>query len=148
MKIRAKWVLMVFCVSWISFVLSGCGGSTNDPVSSDATSGTGYKINLGVSAQSVAPGGAAVISAMVFDPQGNPVPDGSLVLFSSSEGGTFEGVSDGKSETTGGVATAIFKAPESSANADKPQPSKTNRIFASFRGALGYVEIILVSSTF
>ena len=147
MKTFTRFSLMVGFLLSLAGLLSGCGGSSNDPVSSGAISGTGYKIRLGSSAEVISPGGTVVLTAMVFDPNDNPVPDGSLVLFSSAEVGTFEGATDGKVETTGGVATVVFRSSETT-NADKPQPSKANRLFASYAGAVVFVEIIMVSPTF
>ncbi len=138
-----------FILAISATVLTGCGSSSNDPiVASSLSEGSGYTIKMLSSVETVPPGGTALISAAVFNPEGKPVGDDEQVFFSSNLEGTFEGLTDGVAKTKNGVATAIFKSPATDSNADKPQASRANRIFASYKGALSYVEITMVSPSF
>ena len=138
----------IFLIGLSVVFLAGCGSSDNNPIVSDLISGNGFQIRMSSSAQNIGPGGSVQVTAMVTDSKGVPVKDDEEVTFSSSEEGTFEGVSDGKAKTKNGAATAVFRAPSQATNSDKPQPSRSNRIFAGFQGALSYVEITMVSTTF
>ena len=145
---RMSMLLKTVCLFGLaSILLSGCGSNSNDPIVSNLVSGNGYNIRMTASQETITPGGSVQVTAMVTDSTGTPVKDEEEVTFSASEEGTFEGVSDGKAKTKNGAATAVFRAPTQAMNSDKPMPSRSNRIFAGYQGALSYVEVSLVSTT-
>jgi hypothetical protein len=137
------------CFFSLAVILCGCNNGSNDPISSEeAISGTGWKLRVSSSVQNVPPGGTALITAFVTDNAGLPVANEEDVIFSSSIEGTLEGTDAGKVKTKGGVASVIYTAPAQSTNTENPKASRSNRIFASYRGALSYIEITLVATTF
>ncbi|MBF0543765.1 MAG: hypothetical protein HQM08_04995 [Candidatus Riflebacteria bacterium] len=122
----------------------GCG-STDNGITTDLPSGSGYKIKMTSSESSVRPGGGVLIRAIVFGPDGKPIPDNELVRFTCDTVGTFEGLSDGQAKTVSGIATVNFIGPDTT---DKLPVSQPARVYAAYNGAISSIELVLVSKSF
>ncbi|MBF0408287.1 MAG: hypothetical protein HQM10_13135 [Candidatus Riflebacteria bacterium] len=128
------------CIS----ILIGCG-ETDNGVSTDLPNGSGYKISLKSSETFIKPKGSVMIHATVYGPGDVLVKDDEEVYFSCDSEGTIEGASEGKAKTLSGVATVVYKGPDS---VEKLPVSMAVRIFASYRGAVSSVELVAVSESF
>ena len=81
----------VILIILVTFLLSaGCGNSTDNPIVSKIETADGYIIQLSSSVETLKSGEGAVITAVVFSPEGTLVPDNEKLNFASSEGVFFQ----------------------------------------------------------
>ncbi|HNX74900.1 MAG TPA: hypothetical protein PLM07_15475 [Candidatus Rifleibacterium sp.] len=118
-------------------VLSGCDAGSNGSVATDLSSGSGYRIQLASSLESVKVGGSSTLTVVVFEPDGTPIRDGEEVSFASSEKGSF---SDNTVKTSGGTAVVTYTAGD--------YPMKYDSVSATCHGATAVLQIVIVPENF
>lgn len=121
----------------IAMLFCGCDAGSNGPITSDLSTGEGYKIKLASSVASVKVGGKATLTAVIFEPDGSPIRDDEDVYFSSSENGA---LSDDSVKTLGGTAVVTYTAGEHAMRFDT--------ITASCHGAISSVQVDIVPENF
>ncbi|GAB4275061.1 MAG: hypothetical protein Kow0029_15890 [Candidatus Rifleibacteriota bacterium] len=130
-------IVLFSLVAVCLFFTGGCSGGSNNPVSTELSTGAGYKIKLASSLENVTAGGSSIITAVIYEPDGSPVRDNEEVLFASGEGGSF---SESTVTTKNGTASTIYTAGEAS--------MKYDNITASCRGATAFIQVWILPATF
>lgn len=131
-------IVLFFCLLvTLAYGLNGCSSGSNSPVATDLSSGTGYRIKLASSLSTVTVSGSAVITAVIYEPDGSPIRDDEEVLFASSEGGSF---SDSPVKTKSGTVSTVYTAGST--------PMKYDSITASCRGAVAVLQVWVLPATY
>ena len=142
MKTRISFLLGLVL---FSLCLSGCGGD-NGTTSVESPAGTGYRIGIQSSNQNILNGSSILLTVWATGPDGKPVlNDDNEVTFSASLPVTWD--NSGKAKITNGTAVMTMTYTDSSST-DNPDPSRSLRVTASYRGAVASIELVAVSKTF
>ncbi len=128
---------LLFALVLALAAICGCDAGSNSPVTTDLSTGPGYKIQLASSLSSVKVGATTTLTAVIFEPDGTPIRDGEEVSFGSSEKGSF---SDNPVKTSGGTAVVIYTAGD--------YPMKYDSVTASCHGATAQLQIVIVPENF
>ena len=118
-------------------VFAGCDAGSNGPVATDLSTGSGYRIQLASSFNSVKVGGSSTLTVVIFEPDGTPIRDGEDVSFASSEKGSF---SDNTVKTSGGTAVVTYTAGD--------YPMKYDSVSATCHGATAVLQILIVPENY
>lgn len=139
----ALFVLGVLCV-----LFAGCDNSSG-PTATDFSEGSGYRIKLAVTNDTLVPGATTIVTATVLDETGQPAADAEdAVSFAfADKGATWDGLTNNKADLKGGVAMANLTW-EDSSTGDNPDNSRVAWVTASYRGAVAMIQISLVSVSF
>lgn len=121
----------------ICAIFTGCDAGSNGPIMTEAAGGSGYRIQMASSLDSIAVDGSTTITAVIFEPDGSPIRDNEDVLFASSEGGSF---TDSVVKTANGQASVNYTAGNT--------PMKYDTITASCRGAIANIPVWILPANF
>ncbi len=149
MKNQIKSLLISLAVlATLSIILTGCDNSSG-PTTTDLSEGSGYRIRMSISEDTLPSGGSTIVTAAIFDETGQPAADAddSVAFAFSDKGGDWSGLSDGKADLKGGVALATLKWDDPSSG-ETVEPSRTAWISAAYRGAVAKIQVRLVSVSF
>lgn len=143
-----KSAYMLVLLGLVVLLNSGCNSSSGS-VTSGLQVGNGYSINAIAAQKTIPYGGTTVLTAMVYTPSGEPIPDGEKVAISSSNGGIF--VDSGKTNFPGcitapsnnGTVVVGYQSPK-----DASLPSRLDQITFSYQGAITSLELELIAKSF
>lgn len=143
---KTKFYLTALALVLLSFCLSGC--SSDKPVVSSTASGSGCRIILSAANRELASGGSTVVTAVVTNDDGSPIPDEENAVFFSCAAPYTE-FKDGSEACSvkNGVAATIFTYRDES-DSDAPAPSDYCTIAASYRSAVAEIRIMLIANSF
>lgn len=141
-------ITTLLAIGILSILLAGCDNSSG-PNTTSLSEGSGYKIQLSISDDTLPSGGQTIVTATVFDETGQIAADAedSVAFAFGDKGGTWDGLSDGKADLRGGSAMATLKW-EDPSSGETVEPSRTAWISAAYRGAVAKIQVSLVSVSF
>ncbi|MDD3000933.1 MAG: hypothetical protein PHF29_04200 [Candidatus Riflebacteria bacterium] len=142
MKYCSK-LFLIFVLFGLTLVL-GC--SSDEPIVSESSGGSGYKIVLASPGTELESGGSLSLIATIKDPDGNLVGNEDEGVIFSSNIGDIE-FAETKADIITGVATTVMTWEDTSED-EASEPSKPALITATYRGAFAQIQIMLISEDF
>lgn len=149
---RIKYIIKVtaavLVIPMLAMIFAGCDNSSG-PTATNLSEGSGYRIQVSVSDDTIPSGGSTIVTAAIFDETGQPAADDDDgVSFSfADKGGEWDGLTSGRAKLKNGVAAANLKW-EDPSSGETVDPSRTAWISASYRGAVAKIQVSLVSNSF
>ena len=117
---------------------AGCDAGSNGPETTGLSGGSGYRIELASSFESVAVGANTIFTAVIYEPDGMPIRDGEEVVFASTEKGSFSDVSV---STKGGTAVTTYTA-------EGEGPAKYHIVSVACHGAIASYKLVVTPENF
>lgn len=147
-KYMKKYMIVLAVISLVAIVLAGCDNSSG-PSTTELSEGSGYRMKISISNDTLPSGGSTIVTAVIFDETGQPAADDDDGVFFSfgDKGGEWDGLSNGMAKLKGGTAVATLKW-EDPSSGESADPARTAWISVAYRGAVGKIEVDLVSNTF